>query len=861
MRLQFFLKHLLNNKRTPLLFIFLCIFQISFAQNGPRQIPLTQVLTTLEEKFDIRFSYNEQIIEEFLVTPLDSSLDLKESLEILTNKLALQFTQVDKRYIAVRHIERQISVCGTIINTETGSPLSGASLITGFSQTASNSGGNFTFSNIAENEIIRIFYLGLEVKKIRAGDLYLEDNKCAQVFINEDLTILPAVVLRSYIIKGISKNADGSITISNKNFEILPSLIEPDILQIAQVLPGVESFDETASNINIRGGKNDELLLLWDDIRVYQSGHFFGLISAFNPNLTQDVTIYKNGTDPRFGEGVSGVISMRSDNDIPEAITGGIGVNLSSANVYAKIPASEKIAFTISGRTSINNGIGNPVYKEFFKKTFQNTVVTNLQNNTSEGLRSTDEKFNFYDIGLKGLWDITKKDKVRYNFLTVNNQLEFTERFVTSENSTATVSNLNQRALMNGLSYHRDWSQQFSSDILWSGTQYILDEANRDVDTDEATSQRNEVEESSLKLDLSYIISETLLLEAGYQFTNTDVTDTSSSNVALNIESETENVISHAFFADSKWNLFQNKTKINFGLRATNYSNLGASFYEPRLNLYQKLNNEISLFSSAELKNQSIIQFIDVESNLLGVENKKWIAANNEDIPIIEGKQLSLGASYSKNNWNLTAEGFYKRVDNISSVNQGFRNQLQNVKEIGSYESNGIELSVSKQTGGLDAWFSYTLMNNDYTFDNLEPSTFRNNLDVRHSFNLAATYSFRNFKLSLGNIYHSGLPYTSPVSNTDISTQNGIAYIQYNPPNNESLDNYFRTDFSAVYEFKIDETFKGKLNIAMLNIFNRKNPLGTYYRLEIDDEGNSTINRIDKFSLGFTPNISFLLLF
>ena len=861
MRLLFLQKHLQNNKEIPLLFIFLLIFQISFTQNDSPKIPLTTVLSELETKFEIRFSYNKQDLANLSISALEEGLGLSESLEVISTTLPLKFTQIDNRYIAIQVIFREFSICGTLIDTQTGSPLSGASLITSDAQIGTDTGGNFAFSKIIENEVIRVFYLGLEVKKIVARDLFNLNGKCPLVFVNDDLTLLPTVVLRSYITKGISKNADGSVTISNKNFEILPSLIEPDILQIAQVLPGVASYDETASNINVRGGKNDELLLLWDDIRVYQSGHFFGLISAFNPNLTEDVIVYKNGTNPRYGEGVSGLINMRSNNEIPEEISGGIGINLSSASLYAKIPASETLSFTVSGRTSINNSIGNPVYKEFFRKTFQNTVITNLQNNTSEGLRSTDENFNFYDVSFKGLWDITKKDKIRYNFLTVNNKLEFTERFVSSNNSSATDSNLRQTALMNGLSYHRNWSLGFSSNIFWYGSEYFLDESNRDVDTDETISQRNKVKENGLKLDLSYVLTDLAQINGGYQYTNTSVIDTESSTVSANIDSQQTNVIAHAFFINSKWSLFKEKTKVNLGFRVTNYANLKTSFYEPRLNLYHKINKELSIFSSAELKNQSIFQFVDVESNLLGVENKKWVAANNTDIPILESRQVSLGANFSKNNWNLTSEGFIKLVDGIASQNQGFRNQLQTVNEIGSYESKGVEFSVSKQTKNLNAWVSYTFMKNSYTFDGLIPSTFRNNLDVRHSLNLAATYSYKNFKFSLGNTFHSGLPYTTPVGSNNINTTNDMVEIEYNSPNNATLKAYSRTDFSAVYEFKIDTTFKGKLNIAMLNIFNRKNPLATYYLVETDNEGNSTINKIDKFSLGFTPNISFLLLF
>jgi hypothetical protein len=78
--------------------------------------------------------------------------------------------------------------------------------------------------------------------------------------------------------------------LNTKKFGILPGLIEPDILQSVQALPGVESTNSIA---NINGGTNDQNLVLWDNIKMYHSGHFFGLISPYNPNLTNKVIVSK----------------------------------------------------------------------------------------------------------------------------------------------------------------------------------------------------------------------------------------------------------------------------------------------------------------------------------------------------------------------------------------------------------------------------------------------------------------------------------------------------------------------------------------------------------------------------------------
>ena len=130
------------------------------------------------------------------------------------------------------------------------------------------------------------------------------------------LEYLEEVLITNYLTKGISLSNNGTVVIEQQEFGILPGLIEPDILQSIQSLPGIASINETVSNLNVRGGTHDQNLILWDGIKMYQSGHFFGLISAFNPYLTNNVEVIKNGSSAAYGDGVSSIINMRLDNSL-----------------------------------------------------------------------------------------------------------------------------------------------------------------------------------------------------------------------------------------------------------------------------------------------------------------------------------------------------------------------------------------------------------------------------------------------------------------------------------------------------------------------------------------------------------------
>ena len=95
-----------------------------------------------------------------------------------------------------------------------------------------------------------------------------------------------------------------------KKLGILPGLIEADVLQVMQQIPGINSVNESVSSINARGGTHDQNLFLWNGIKMYQTGHFFGLISVFNPNLAHTISIIKSGSSAFYGESVSSVVDI-----------------------------------------------------------------------------------------------------------------------------------------------------------------------------------------------------------------------------------------------------------------------------------------------------------------------------------------------------------------------------------------------------------------------------------------------------------------------------------------------------------------------------------------------------------------------
>jgi len=188
-----------------LVFFFQCLANLN-AQTKKEQLPLAEILKTLENRYNVSFSYVDKLINTKKAILPNSDLSLNDAIISLETQTNLEFKILDNRFIAIRE-----------------------------------KGKNYTIQKLEE------------------------------------------VVITNYLTSGISKNIDNTITIKPEKFGILPGLIEPDVLQTIQALPGILSADETVSNINVRGGTHDQNLILWNGIKMYQSGHFFGLISAFNP--------------------------------------------------------------------------------------------------------------------------------------------------------------------------------------------------------------------------------------------------------------------------------------------------------------------------------------------------------------------------------------------------------------------------------------------------------------------------------------------------------------------------------------------------------------------------------------------------
>ncbi|MEX0313751.1 MAG: carboxypeptidase-like regulatory domain-containing protein [Allomuricauda sp.] len=836
---------------------FLVLLPIGIQGQEKQETPVSLItyIKTLEDQFDVKFSFINEDLEDISVSIPDNLVSLDDIFQYIQSQFQIKAQKLSDRYYTLTKISL-VTVCGKILDNFAENTIPGATVEvfgTEIAQTT-NADGSFSLTDIPRNATLKIRYLGYNTKYIGVDNL-IKSGGCPQILMAQHYEQLKEVIVYKFLTTGIVKESDASITLNTGEFGILPGLIEPDILQTVQALPGIKSIDETVSDINVRGGTNDQNLILWNGIKMYQSGHFFGLISAFNPYLTDKITVIKNGTPAAFGDGVSSVIQMETDNELSDYFTGGAGFNFISGDVYGQIPISNKIGLQFSARRSTTDFLNTPTYNKFFDRAFQDSKVTNQNNIAVDDDILRSENFFFYDFTGKLLYDINDQHKLRLNFISITNNLDYTENNLTDLETTNSL--LDQNNLSVGGQLQSQWTDRLSSNLNVYYSRYNLDAESLFGNQIQLLFQNNQVLENAVKLNTDYALSDKLHWQNGYQYIETGIINTTILTQPP-FNSEIKGVVRiHAPHTEIGYISDGNRFIGKAGVRFNYMENLGTFtkfLVEPRLNMSFRLANYLRGEVLGEFKSQTTNQIIDLEQNFLGIEKRRWILSDDDTLPITQSKQGSIGINYEKNNFYLGLEGFYKKVDGISTSTQGFQNQNQFNGEIVSYDVEGFEFLINKKGDNYSSWLSYTYNKNDYTFEAIIPNSFPNNLDIRHTLTFAGTYSYKNLQLGLGANFRSGRPITEP-EDGDLALDTTVfpAQINYKSPNSSRLPEYLRVDASAIYKFDVGRNVKANAGVSILNLTNRKNSLNKYYRVNEDNE----IETVESISLGITPNVSF----
>ena len=140
-----------------------------------------------------------------------------------------------------------------------------------------------------------------------------ENNNDVRVSLTKIVAGIEEVVVTSNFHFNNIPHAGMPRTFSAQDLQATPSLAG-DPLHIVHSLPGVSSQGISAKP-NIRGGADDEMLILFDGIELIDPFHlkdYQSLLSGLNPNTIDNLTVYTGGYPAQFGGKMSGVMDIRS---------------------------------------------------------------------------------------------------------------------------------------------------------------------------------------------------------------------------------------------------------------------------------------------------------------------------------------------------------------------------------------------------------------------------------------------------------------------------------------------------------------------------------------------------------------------
>lgn len=828
-------------------FLFFSILP-TLAQKEKEVISLKLLLEQISAQHDVKFNYIEDEIVIFTLVPPPKEWELQSKIEYIKTETKLKFSVIEKKYYTIFNDKKvDKPLCGYLIDSDSDLPIENAivTILHTSRNTSSNSLGYFELPIISPNAI-HINHMSYQPINIDAKELYV--GQCPRIKLIPISKELTEVIIQQYLTTGISKKKDGSLAVKPKKFGILPGLIEPDVLQTLQQIPGIYSADETISNLNVRGGTHDQNLFLWNGIRMFQTGHFFGLISAFNPSLAQTISITKNGSSAFFGESVSSLVNISSHSKSIEESNTSISSNLLSAEFYSKLKLSKKASIEVSGRRSYTDFFSSPTYQNYRDRVFQNTIVTNLNTNTINAYHNS-EDFYFYDCTLQYQQKIGRRSELTIDGIAIKNNLKINQ----ISNLNSRNSGLSQQNFGGSLLWKTKWNERNSTQLNFSTSYYNLDAVNEAIQSNQIFSQQNSVLDFGFQFKNSHQFSQTITSNYGYQFDEIGVTNYDAVNTPEFVRNVKEVLLSHVGVLEGIYQSLNHKTYLNIGLRANYYQKYQSFVPESRIQFNQALTRSIHLELLGEQKSQTLTQIIDLQQDFLGIEKRRWALANESNIPVQKSNQIAIGLLYQSKSWLVTLDNFYKKISGITSSGQGFQNQFEFIKTIGSYHIMGSEVLIQKNFEKFYTWLSYSLNHNQYNFDLLSNVEFANNFELVHAVSYAAIYDWNTFKIALGCKWHSGKPITTP-SSTTVNTDNPAnPKINYNSPNSGHLPDYYQLNISASKDWKLNKKTNLEASISVMNLLDKKNIINRFYRI---NTAENAIESVNTYSLKRTPNIN-----
>lgn len=673
----------------------------------------------------------------------------------------------------------------------------------------------------------------------------------------------------------------------------LPRLMgEPDLIRIAQNLPGVKTESDFTGGFHVRGGRNDQNLILLDGVPVYNPWHLFGLFSAFNTEALESAEISKGVFPARFGGRASSVLDIRLQDGSERFGAGYLTVSpLSSSFSYGR-PLNQKTSYLMAIRRTYMD----PVFWAY-------DLVNTKESSTPFGESKTipDNHYSFSDINLKVTHSFNPSWKTDVAYFRSSDSFRTGETvrstfFQESEfrKNEQALGWLNHTGLIR-LGYHHPrytvntqafisrYESDFSTLAAFEGDIGVT-EPNTYFTTDEHRfeSFRQRFRDTGFQQDATFFLNSSITIHAGVQWLKHSFQDRSTRleyengfalapngsqpnprppitriSTRTSGDSLSTSPIEQSVYVSASVKI--GSLSIFPGLRATQYSLGNAQHVMPRISATFDLND--SWFITAGYG--QFTQYMQVVGlDLVRAPTDRWFWSDETRAPLTsETYTLGFGGT-PRSNSRFTMEGYYKRMDGLMGFSPLAQTEAYLNSDIpqfgsrtihGNGESYGVEMLWEQLNGPVTGWVGYSLSWAWNQFDELNRGDrFPSRTDKRHDIQTFWNWDFAtNWSIGLLFNFKTGQPITFStgfyVSEPDplgvgghVGSDNVILQT-----NSYRLPAYHRLDVNLTWRNRRLLRRNTEISLNIVNVYNRLNVL------TIDNQ--STIELISNHRLRVTP--------
>lgn len=806
---------------------------------------LESLINLLEKEYQVQFSYPSNLLTDQVFDLKTNTPDLSDILDEITALYPLEYQLLDDKTVLLRakltsatqSVQKNKQITLKVIDRSDGLPLPSAAV--GVSGTTiggyTDDDGVVTFTAPSVSIIIEVHLLGYKttsfnLKDIKNGAILLD----AQTFEIEEVMIQDRPDI-------ISTNKDHSVSLNGRHLSALNvGLAGTDVIRQIQLLPGITSFNDASSKLNIRGGDDDGTLIMIDDIPLYDASHYYGMFSSINPTYITNTTLYKNNLPISYDGKMDGMLKVDGFSaDHTKVTQGQINLNLLTIAASINHSISKNFSISIGARSSLRNASDT----DFSSLLGNNSEMQLLQEDFSltdrRTLIATIPDFSFYDANGKIFYDwnhgnlsfnyIRSKDDLDDSFENQFNtrrervNVSNTEKYINTEDWNNEGASLKlQQNLTNNLSLESQLYTTSFSNYSTIGLSVTRETRINDQTFSATNTRENHVRDFGFKS----------MLKSSSKSINWNVgVDVISHETVSNIDNDDIRIIRRkgegiesSLFGSIAYQLSENLL-LDVGLRGTAFKE--DLYTAPRLNLTYNASQHVKLKSSIGRHNQYVRQ-LSFE-NAYGRAIDFWTLANNNiDVGITD--QLMIGGTHKTGRVSIDVEAYYKKRYNL--IEQALlspRFDEVNVVPQQINETNYRLFRGDGKTIGLDVlfgyafpkyagWISYTLSESTISFDQILRGTpFPTQDDRRHQLNIINEYKIGSWTLGATMVYASGRPYT------DLNKISNDPRDQLRPEERISrLPAYIRTDLGASYKFDIGESTLD-VGLSVYNLLNRAN--------------------------------------